>query len=632
MSAPSVTSVTYDDSSGTLTIKGQHLPSQYSLNANDFTLIGNGGRADAFVLGAHLNRASDRLDQNSSVNSAGTVFTLKFTGTAAPYFTDLTQLLDKNGAQAQDGTNYQLELAAGWISGATTTQNLPITVVNAPDPVITGVNYDAADGVLIVNSSGIMNSNGSADPSLLSLSNFSLDGITLDNASGGDFNQLLNPSNLGYAGIFSITLSSDEQSAVNAALASNNDLIFNVSSGWYLGSGSAYSLNATEVNNIVPENQALSWGPKQQLDQPVQLAVSGSTLYIADALNKSVDAVPTAGGEASAAVTSGIGSPFGVAADAAGNLYLADYVGGRILEYMQGTGQLVTLQSKGLSGPSALAVDGAGNIYVADSWHGRIEKIAAGSHHISTLVSGLKFPNGIAVDAQGDVFYSNTNAGKVMELVAGHRSPIKLASGLENPRGLAVDSQGNVYVANTAANDVVEIAANTHHSFVLPALNVQLGSTMSAYNINLSEPAGIAVDANGNLYVSEDLSSLTAAGSTYNDIKELTHQFYVFNAAPGGSVAPQLIDNLWENTQQIQLTKTDFTALAALTEVGAANFSNSAKPTGISDYLFYDAKNGGLYYDSRGSADVNLGSAVELAIVGSSVHPSQLSVGDFTLI
>jgi hypothetical protein len=55
-----------------------------------------------------------------------------------------------------------------------------------------------------------------------------------------------------------------------------------------------------------------------------------------------------------------------------------------------------------------------------------------------------------------------------------------------------------------------------------------------------------------------------------------------------------------------------------------AKFTSSA-----SDYLFYNATSGGLYYEAGGATGSN---AVEIAVIGVNNHPAALSAGDFKLV
>jgi hypothetical protein len=206
------------------------------------------------------------------------------------------------------------------------------------------------------------------------------------------------------------------------------------------------------------------------------------------------------------------------------------------------------------------------------------------------------------VDAAGDVFFTDTGNNAIKELAVGSSTASTVLAGLKAPAGIVVDSAGNLYFTVTGSNSVEEIAAGTHTATVL-------------LSSGLSKPTGIAVDSSGNLYV---------ADSGNNAIKELVHTSYVFNSVLTGG-KPLAISSLWENTQQIELSKSIFTAFAGESSVASGNFSNATTASGASDYLYYNAKTGGLYYDANGST-------TEIAIVGASSHPAALSAGDFKLI
>src|SRR5208282_2754745 len=74
-------------------------------------------------------------------------------------------------------------------------------------------------------------------------------------------------------------------------------------------------------------------------------------------------------------------------------------------------------------------------------------------------------------------------------------------TGLGYPSGVAIDGTGNIYVANKAT-DTVTIYSPLGSS--TGALNESPTATIGGSNTGMDSPAGIAVDASGNIYVTNE--------------------------------------------------------------------------------------------------------------------------------
>jgi hypothetical protein len=144
--------------------------------------------------------------------------------------------------------------------------------------------------------------------------------------------------------------------------------------------------------------------------------------------------------------------------------------------------------------PGGTAVDAKGDIFIADSGDnvvrevtpaGVIRRIAgtgiaglgyAGPSGFPAALSSLDHPQNVAVNAQGDVFIADTYNNRVVKVtpqgqvvtvagdgVAGYSGDGRLAAfaELNEPTGLAVDADGNLYIADSANNVIRRVDAKT---------------------------------------------------------------------------------------------------------------------------------------------------------------------------
>ena len=232
--------------------------------------------------------------------------------------------------------------------------------------------------------------------------------------------------------------------------------------------------------------------------------------------------------------------PDGATVDAQGTVYIADAANGSIRKITP-AGVVSTLAGNGGQGfvngtgaaaqfnaPADVVLDGQNNVYVADFSNNCIRKITpagvvttwAGTS-TDGLVNGpaatarFKNPNGLAIDAQGTLYvsdYSNscirkiTAAGVVSTLagtgVPGYVDGPGSTAQFSRPEGLALDAQGTLYVADYGGHRIRKITAAGVVSTLAGTGNTGYvngpGSTAE-----FNSPTGIAVDASGNVYVAD---------------------------------------------------------------------------------------------------------------------------------
>lgn len=228
-------------------------------------------------------------------------------------------------------------------------------------------------------------------------------------------------------------------------------------------------------------------------------------------------------------------TPSGMALDLAGNLLVAD-TGNNAIRRITMQGVVSTLAGTGVAGfadgpaaqaqfngPVGVAVDTAGNVYVADTYNDRIRKISAAGE-VSTLagtgVPGLldgpaaqamfDTPTALAVDQAGVLYIADTAAGAIRKLgpdgqvstllqtLDGADDPL-----LRRPLALAVTGDGFLYVGDMARGRILQVSpAGQLGGLTGIGIDILVGDAKS---VRFGRPAGIAVDRDGALFVSDSL-------------------------------------------------------------------------------------------------------------------------------
>jgi uncharacterized protein (TIGR03437 family) len=287
---------------------------------------------------------------------------------------------------------------------------------------------------------------------------------------------------------------------------------------------------------------------------------AGGNVYIASTVQNMVYKVDTKGvigivagnglrryaGDGGPARAASLASPLGVALDRAGNLYIAD-TGNQVVRRVGTNGIITTVAGSGHygfggdGGPAAkalfsavtgVAIDSSGNLYISDQQNSRIRKVNP-EGIISTFAgngtpgyagdggaavnANLNVPSGLAIDDGGSLYVADWVAVRkiapdgAISTVAGSSCCGVVADGgpataaiLGGAAAVAVDSTGYLYVAENFGQRIrrvspqgiiTTIAGNGKSAFT--------GDGGSATQASLSSPSGVAVDANGNVYIGD---------------------------------------------------------------------------------------------------------------------------------
>jgi hypothetical protein len=250
-------------------------------------------------------------------------------------------------------------------------------------------------------------------------------------------------------------------------------------------------------------------------------------------------------GDNGAATSATLAYPSGVAYDASGNLFLAD-ANNHVVREVSKTGTITTVAGTGIEGfsgdgaaataaqldtPTGVAVDASGNLYIADSHNHRIRKVSGGT--ITTIAgtgiagfsgdSGaaiaaqLALPSALAIDSTGNLYIADTNnhrirkiAGTTITTVAGDGEELyaATAAALDSPTGVAVDTAGNLYIADRLNQRIREVTVANGNITTLAGSGAGFsgsftGDGTAATSATLARPAGVSVDAAGNVYVAD---------------------------------------------------------------------------------------------------------------------------------
>ncbi len=206
------------------------------------------------------------------------------------------------------------------------------------------------------------------------------------------------------------------------------------------------------------------------------------------------------------------------------------------------------VNTAGFNTPRGVAVDADGNVFIADDNNNLVRKITPGGL-VSTLAGNgnpnsldgqgtaaeMNHPSFLITDPSGNLYETEgafvrkiTPDGKVTTFAgdgtAGKTDGPALSANFDYPMGLAMDADGNIYVADVDNNVIRKINAagivSTFAGSGQGGADDGLGKAASFYR-----PVGIAVDAAGNVYVGDSgnalIRKITPAGlvSTYAGVR-----------------------------------------------------------------------------------------------------------------
>ncbi len=237
-------------------------------------------------------------------------------------------------------------------------------------------------------------------------------------------------------------------------------------------------------------------------------------------------------------------NPAGIVPDGNNGYFVADS-NNHVIRRVSSTGVVTTFAGKtqvlgstngtgtaaSFNGPGGLAMKPNGFLVVADVLNQTIRQISPAGE--VTLVAGLpgnqgtqngvgtaarfRFPRGVATDLQSNIYVADSANHTIRKIetngqvslfagIAGQAGPTngdRLASRFTEPRGIAVNPDGNIYVAEWGAHTIrrIDPSGNVITLAGSPNQSGSVDGVGSAARFN--RPAGLALDTNGNLLVAD---------------------------------------------------------------------------------------------------------------------------------
>jgi len=239
-------------------------------------------------------------------------------------------------------------------------------------------------------------------------------------------------------------------------------------------------------------------------------------------------------GNGGLATAAALYNPTGVAVDAAGNVYIAERYGHVVRKVDANTGLIsviagitktggagadgIAATASALNQPYGIAFDSVGDLYISQRANNRIRKVDIGTGLISTYWPGVNGARDIVFDAAdnlycaeagGHVVRKKARADLAESVVAGGNGAgfsgdgaAATAAQLNLPYGVTFEAPDKLYIGDLFNNRIrrVDLGTGVISTYAGDG-NSELGDGGDPEDAGLYYPMGLALDANGYLYV-----------------------------------------------------------------------------------------------------------------------------------
>jgi DNA-binding beta-propeller fold protein YncE len=160
--------------------------------------------------------------------------------------------------------------------------------------------------------------------------------------------------------------------------------------------------------------------------------------------------------------------------------------------------------------PYGVAVDSKGNLYVADSKVSAIFIFNTETKDVELIKNGTDarfgLVTGLAIDDSDRLFVADSKLRRVLVFDSKHKVEGSIDEGMLDPGGLAIDDENRfLYVADAKLDQVLVYDADPPYKLLRA-----MGTSGKAHALttpgDFAMPTNVAVDKDGNLYVSDTLN------------------------------------------------------------------------------------------------------------------------------
>jgi NHL repeat len=217
--------------------------------------------------------------------------------------------------------------------------------------------------------------------------------------------------------------------------------------------------------------------------------------------------------------------------------------------------------------PTAVARDQAGNLYVADYGNNTIRRIdpsgfvstfagipgSVGASDGPAAAATFNGPTSVAVDVNGNVFVADASNASIRRVTpsgvvstfAGSPSNFGVADGpatnaqFRTPMGMAFDNEGNLLVADYGGCTIRQISPDGTVSTLAGSPGVPGFADGSSTNAAFNHPSGLAVGADGTIYVADTDNHVVRTIQTNGAVATIAGTAGSSGSADGSAISAQ---------------------------------------------------------------------------------------------